>query len=170
MRTYLTNERFLRLIDKKSKRNYSSLLLRRFVFRKVEASDRWWGVQRSRWTTDKTRIFSTAAAVAKRTTKPKRERTGNYNFHGTASFRFSTPDLACVQTSPISFVTEKGRPFSACNIGNRRRLHAGNSGSGVTPGPIFDLIFDQLFKWWITVSTGWTWISRKYIDSSSTFC
>ena len=65
---------------------------------------------------------------------------------------------------------EKGRPFSACNIGNRRRLHAGNSGSGVTPGPIFDLIFDQLFKWWITVSTGWTWISRKCIGSSSTFC
>ena len=33
-------------------------------------------------------------------------------------------NIACVQTSPISFVAEKG-PFSACNKGNRRRLHAG---------------------------------------------
>ena len=37
--------------------------------------------------------------------------------------RFTTEDInskfACVQTSPISFV--------ACNTGNRRRLHAGNS-------------------------------------------
>ena len=34
--------------------------------------------------------------------------------------------LACVQTSPISFVARgKGGTFSACNKGNRRRLHTG---------------------------------------------
>ena len=35
--------------------------------------------------------------------------------------------LACVQTSPISFVARGKGPFSACNKGNRRRLHAGKS-------------------------------------------
>ena len=34
--------------------------------------------------------------------------------------------FACVQTSPISFVARGKGPFSACNKGNRRRLHAGN--------------------------------------------
>ena len=34
--------------------------------------------------------------------------------------------IACVQTSPISFVAH-GIPFSACSKGNRRRLHTGNS-------------------------------------------
>ena len=34
-------------------------------------------------------------------------------------------DFACVQTSPISFVARGKGPFSACNKGNRRRLHAG---------------------------------------------
>ena len=32
--------------------------------------------------------------------------------------------LACVQTSPISFVTKE--IGDVCNKGNRRRLHAGN--------------------------------------------
>ena len=36
------------------------------------------------------------------------------------------PFFACVQTSPISFVACGKGPFSACNKGNRRRLHAGN--------------------------------------------
>ena len=35
----------------------------------------------------------------------------------------SGEEIACVQTSPISFV-------SACNKGNRRRLHAGKGGEG----------------------------------------
>ena len=39
-------------------------------------------------------------------------------------------DIACVQTSPISFVARGKEPFSACNKGNRRRLHAGNDGDG----------------------------------------
>ena len=30
-----------------------------------------------------------------------------------------------MQTSPISFVARGKGPFSACNKGNRRRLHAG---------------------------------------------
>ena len=34
--------------------------------------------------------------------------------------------VACVQTSPISFVARGKGPFSACNKGNRRRLHPGN--------------------------------------------
>ena len=34
-------------------------------------------------------------------------------------FTHTAPAFACVQTSPIS--------FSACNKGNRRRLHAGNT-------------------------------------------
>ena len=33
--------------------------------------------------------------------------------------------VACVQTSPISFVARRKGSFSACNKGNRRRLHAG---------------------------------------------
>ena len=33
--------------------------------------------------------------------------------------------IACVQTSPISFIARVKGPFSACNKGNRRRLHAG---------------------------------------------
>ena len=33
--------------------------------------------------------------------------------------------VACLQTSPISFVARGKGPFSACNKGNRRRLHAG---------------------------------------------
>ena len=36
-------------------------------------------------------------------------------------------NLACVQTSPISFVARGKGTFSACNKGNRRRLHAGES-------------------------------------------
>ena len=32
-----------------------------------------------------------------------------------------------MQTSPISFIARGKGPFSACNKGNRRRLHAGNS-------------------------------------------
>ena len=35
----------------------------------------------------------------------------------------SGDEIACVQTSPISFV-------SACNKGDRRRLHAGKGGEG----------------------------------------
>ena len=35
--------------------------------------------------------------------------------------------LACVQTSPISFIAHGKGFFSACNKGNRRRLHAGNA-------------------------------------------
>ena len=34
-------------------------------------------------------------------------------------------NLACVQTSPISFVARGKGPFSACNKGNRRCLHEG---------------------------------------------
>ena len=34
--------------------------------------------------------------------------------------------FAFVQTSPISFVAGGKGPFSVCNKGNRRRLHAGN--------------------------------------------
>ena len=37
--------------------------------------------------------------------------------------------LACVQTSPFSFVARGKGPFSACNKGNRRRLYAGNKGN-----------------------------------------
>ena len=36
--------------------------------------------------------------------------------------------LACVQTSPISFVA---RGKGTCNKGNRRRLHAGNTFSSL---------------------------------------
>ena len=38
--------------------------------------------------------------------------------------RSASDKLACVQTSPISFVA-RGKGTSACNKGNRRRLHAG---------------------------------------------
>ena len=38
-------------------------------------------------------------------------------------------NFACVQTSPISFVARGKGPFSACNKGNRRRLHVGNLNS-----------------------------------------
>ena len=42
------------------------------------------------------------------------------------SCSFSLTWFACVQTSPISFVARGKETFSACNKGNRRRLHAGN--------------------------------------------
>ena len=42
------------------------------------------------------------------------------------SCSFSLTWFACVQTSPMSFVARGKETYSACNKGNRRRLHAGN--------------------------------------------
>ena len=62
------------------------------------------------------------------------------NFSGSHTFPLTVPagmlfskrnenragsQVACVQTSPISFVARGKGTFSACNKGNRRRLHAG---------------------------------------------
>ena len=54
-------------------------------------------------------------------------------------------EVACVQTSPISFVARGKGTFSACNKGNRRRLHAGNlegeqTRINITTGPRYHLI------------------------------
>ena len=51
---------------------------------------------------------------------------------------FGRKNVACVQTSPISFIARGKGTFSTCNKGNRRRLHAGkkNAVFVVTgPGP-----------------------------------
>ena len=44
-----------------------------------------------------------------------------------AFYSSATHALACVQTSPISFVSRGEGPFSASNKGNRRRLHSCNA-------------------------------------------